>query len=101
MFLPAKGKTASIEKNHEKAVIFCNPNGGLYELHHFQSDWFKFYTELGCNVFAFNYRGYGRNKGIPSPHANNYDALAIVEYLKTERGITKIAVHGESIGVRS
>ncbi|TMW65694.1 hypothetical protein Poli38472_008336 [Pythium oligandrum] len=79
-------------------MIVGNPNGGLYEFHHFQMEWAKFYTDLDCNVLLFNYRGYGRNAGAPSPWAHNQDALAIVEYLKTKRGIKKIGVHGESIG---
>ncbi|ETL45719.1 hypothetical protein L916_04250 [Phytophthora nicotianae] len=80
-------------------VILCNPNGGLYELHHLQMDWIKFYTsELDCHVLVYNYRGYGRCKGSPSPQMHNLDGIAIVNYLKSERGINKIAVHGESIG---
>ncbi|GMF12633.1 unnamed protein product [Phytophthora lilii] len=80
-------------------VILCNPNGGLYEFHHLQMDWIKFYTsDLDCHVLVYNYRGYGRCKGSPSPGMHNLDGLAIVNYLKSERGIKKIAVHGESIG---
>ncbi|KAI9907653.1 hypothetical protein PsorP6_003171 [Peronosclerospora sorghi] len=80
-------------------VILCNPNGGLYEFHHLQMDWIKFYTEdVDCHVLVYNYRGYGRCKGSPSPTLHNLDAMAIIEYLKTERGMECIAVHGESIG---
>ncbi|KAE9027796.1 hypothetical protein PR003_g10432 [Phytophthora rubi] len=80
-------------------VILCNPNGGLYEFHHLQMDWIKFYTtDLDCHVLVFNYRGYGRCKGSPSPEMHNLDGLAIVNYLMSERGLKKIAVHGESIG---
>ncbi|KAG7392571.1 hypothetical protein PHYBOEH_006337 [Phytophthora boehmeriae] len=80
-------------------VMLCNPNGGLYEFHHLQMDWIKFYTsDLDCHVLVYNYRGYGRCKGSPSPQMHNLDGLAIVNYLKSERGIKRIAVHGESIG---
>jgi len=80
-------------------VILCNPNGGLYEFHHLQMDWIKFYTsDLDCHVLVYNYRGYGRCKGSPSPQMHNLDGIAIVNYLKSERGIKRIAVHGESIG---
>lgn len=96
MFLPAKSGV----DGDRPAVIICNPNGGLYEFHHLQMDWIKFYTDLDCHVLVYNYRGYGRNKGKPSPGEHNLDGLAIVEYLKTQRGVGKIAVHGESIGVR-
>eukprot|EP00644_Phytophthora_capsici_P001750 jgi/Phyca11/15561/fgenesh1_pg.PHYCAscaffold_14_\ len=80
-------------------IILCNPNGGLYELHHLQMDWIKFYTsELDCHVLVYNYRGYGRCKGSPSPAMHNLDGIAIVNYLHTERNLKRIAVHGESIG---
>ncbi|KAG9402612.1 hypothetical protein AC1031_007219 [Aphanomyces cochlioides] len=95
MFIPGLG--LSHENNTGRTVLLCNPNCGLYEFHHFQSDWIQFYTKFGINVFVFNYRGYGRCKGYPSPHANNMDGMAIIEHLKS-RGITRIAVHGESIG---
>lgn len=94
MFIPAAGGFA-VDK---PAVILCNPNGGLYEFHHFQMDWVKFYTDLECHVLLFNYRGYGRSKGTPSPWAHNLDAMALVDFLQTRKGITKIGVHGESIG---
>ncbi|CAI5721662.1 unnamed protein product [Hyaloperonospora brassicae] len=80
-------------------VMLCNPNGGLYEFHHLHMDWIRFYTaHLDCHVLVYNYRGYGRCKGSPSPAMHNFDGLAIVSYLKTERGFGQIAVHGESLG---
>ncbi|KAF0690203.1 Aste57867_18394 [Aphanomyces stellatus] len=96
MFIPGLG-LPNTHANTERTVLLCNPNCGLYEFHHFQSDWIQFYTKYGVNVFVFNYRGYGRCKGYPSPSANNMDGMAVVAHLKA-RGITRLAVHGESIG---
>ncbi|KAF4034295.1 alpha/beta hydrolase fold [Phytophthora infestans] len=97
MLIPAA--TSGRDAVDRPVVVLCNPNGGLYELHHLQMDWIKFYTsELDCHVLVFNYRGYGRCKGSPSPAMHNLDGIAIVNYLKSERGFKKIAVHGESIG---
>lgn len=94
------GRTSTaVNDTERRAVIICNPNGGLYEFHHLQMDWIQFYTSLGCHVLVYNYRGYGRNAGSPSPLDHNRDGLAIVNFLKTQRGMAKIAVHGESIGV--
>lgn len=101
MFIPARTSSNASSQSDHPAVILCNPNGGLYEFHHLQMDWIKFYTDMGCHLLVFNYRGYGRNLGTPSPWAHNLDALALVEYLKVTRGIKRIAVHGESIGVRT
>ena len=42
------------------AVIFCNPNAGLYECANMSpksSDWITFYQSLGFQVVLFNYRG--------------------------------------------
>lgn len=33
----------------------------------------SFYTSVGCDVFLFNYRGYGRSGGRSSPAAINRD----------------------------
>ena len=78
MFIPGNGLQNDLD-NKDRTVILCNPNAGLYEFHHFQADWIQFYTQLGCNVFVFNYRGYGRNKGYPSPLANNLDGMLSVK----------------------
>ncbi|ETW02222.1 hypothetical protein, variant 1 [Aphanomyces invadans] len=97
MFLPGHGMSNE-STNTGRTVVLCNPNCGLYEFHHFQSDWIPFYTSRGINVCVFNYRGYGRCRGYPSPHVNNMDGMAMVHHLRVVRGIARLAVHGESIG---
>ncbi|ETV83742.1 hypothetical protein, variant 2 [Aphanomyces astaci] len=97
MFLPGHGHS-NASSNNGRTVLLCNPNCGLYEFHHFQSDWIPFYTNHGINVCVFNYRGYGRCQGYPSPHANNVDGMAMVRHLQVVQGVTRLAVHGESIG---
>lgn len=63
-----------------KAVMYCNPNAGLIEVAAGMSvnggnvptadpesshddTWIDYYTELGIDVFIFNYAGYGRSFG--------------------------------------
>lgn len=58
----------------------------------------SFYTSCGCDVFLFNYRGYGRSGGNASPGNINGDVREVVEYLREQAGVTRLAVHGESIG---
>ncbi|DBA05262.1 TPA: hypothetical protein N0F65_007424 [Lagenidium giganteum] len=94
MFIPAKTGFST----DKPVMLLCNPNGCLYEFHHLQMDWIRFYTHLNCHVMLFNYRGYGRTKGEPSANLHNLDALAIVNYLRDQRGLKQIGVHGESIG---
>lgn len=94
-----KGPPNAPKPSHpdKRTVLICNPNAGLYELHHFQSDWIMFYTRLGFDVFIYNYRGYARSTGTPSPQGNNADGEAVIAHLRAT-GVQLIAVHGESIG---
>lgn len=62
------------------------------------ADWIDFYKNLGMQVVFFNYRGYGRSGGTPSPAANCRDCLALVRHLKGVLGVKRIVMHGESIG---
>jgi fermentation-respiration switch protein FrsA (DUF1100 family) len=32
-----------------------------------ETDWVTFYKSLGCDVLLYNYRGFGRSGGTPSP----------------------------------
>lgn len=79
-------------------MLFCNPNGGFYEFSNYQSEWLEFYTRAGVNIVLWNYRGYGRTKGRPTPTRLKQDGVAIAEYLKRVRGVERLGVHGESMG---
>jgi hypothetical protein len=79
-------------------IIFCNPNAGLYEFAYYQSEWLDYYISLGINVFLWNYRGYGRSGGSPSPENLKQDGQAVVEYLRNTKNARILGVHGESLG---
>lgn len=79
-------------------VIFWNPNGAFYETFVYDGAWFDFYSELGFNIFLWNYRGYGRSRGQISPSAIVSDANELVTKLKLTRGIGKLLIHGISLG---
>jgi pimeloyl-ACP methyl ester carboxylesterase len=55
---------------------------------------------LGYNVFAFDYRGFGRNRGRPSESGVYEDALTAYQYLVHERGVpaSRIVLAGRSLG---
>jgi uncharacterized protein len=55
------------------------------------------WLELGVNVLAFDYRGYGRSQGRPSEEGTYLDAQAASQWLR-DKGITQILAHGESLG---
>ena len=56
--------------------------------------------QLGLNLFAFDYRGYGESDGTPSEHGLYRDADAAYRYLREELGVPpeQIIVFGHSLG---
>ena len=80
------------------AVLLCGPNAGLYEYAHRQGEWLELYLSLGCDVILWNYPGYGRSSGFPSPSRLASDAHLLVSFLRHELGVQQVFVHGESIG---
>ncbi|KAH8046537.1 hypothetical protein JL722_13596 [Aureococcus anophagefferens] len=83
-------------------VLFFSPNAVLYESFGMApvdgAGWVATYARLGLQVVVWNLRGYGRTKGAPHPRRNADDALAVVAYLRDRCGVTKLVLHGESIG---
>ena len=54
--------------------------------------------ESGISVFLWNYRGYGRSQGKANIERIKKDGEVIVNYLRTQKLVTKLGVHGESLG---
>ncbi|HEV8455599.1 MAG TPA: alpha/beta hydrolase [Gemmatimonadales bacterium] len=56
--------------------------------------------ELGLNLLAFDYRGYGESGGAPSEAGLYRDADAAYRYLTDQRGVpaSRIVVFGHSLG---
>lgn len=80
------------------AVLLCGGNGFVYECGLYMSDSLQYYLQKGLSVMMWNYRGYGRTLGWPSPAALTKDGLKVAEYILQVRNITKLMVHGESMG---
>lgn len=79
-------------------MIYCNPNAGYYEFSYYRSEWFEFYYELGINLVLWNYRGYGRSQGRPGLKNLLRDGGEIFKYLREQKGVKVIGIHGESLG---
>lgn len=60
----------------------------------------KFYTRLGINLLALDYRGYGRSEGLPSEEGLYLDADAAYRHLVEERRLQPgdIIILGRSLG---
>lgn len=59
------------------------------------------YHRLGLNAFLFDYRGYGRSRGIPTEQGTYRDARAAFEVVRARYGDTEappVVVHGVSLG---
>ena len=89
-WIPAEGAAGSL--------IFCHGNGGnlsgrIHFLHALHG--------LGLNVFAFDYRGYGKSRGYPSEKGTYLDALAAYEVVRNKHGDKEeppVLVFGRSLG---
>lgn len=79
-------------------VLFCHGNGG--NISHRISK-IEILSQLGLDVFIFDYRGFGRSKGIPSEKGVYLDAEAACDYLTKDKKISAddIIAYGESLGV--
>lgn len=85
-------------------VIFFNPNASVYETSVVYEDKISsFYLPKGFNVFLWNYRGYGRSTGSPTPENLLNDGKVIVDYVLKHTGMDyasdkKLILHGHSLG---
>ena len=81
-------------------VLYCPPNGGLYETMALEPKDEKLghYTALGFEVCLFNYRGFCRSDGVPDPDRVKRDGVSVANHLRRERGVTNLIVHGVSMG---
>jgi hypothetical protein len=77
-------------------VLFCHGNAGNVS-HRLQK--INFFNQLGCNVFIFDYRGYGKSQGRPSEDGFYLDAKSAYDYLLS-RSINPSGIigYGESLG---
>lgn len=89
-FVPAKGARRG-------TVLFCHGNAGNISS---ESIPIKLYTEIGFDIFLFDYRGFGKSEGTPDEKGTTLDADAAWEHLVKTRGIppAEIVILGRSFG---
>ncbi len=83
-------------KDVRYTILFSHGNAGNIS-HRLEK--LKFFHDLGCNVFIFDYRGYGKSKGKPYEQGFYRDIQGAYNYLLS-RGVKseQIIGYGESIG---
>jgi pimeloyl-ACP methyl ester carboxylesterase len=85
-----------IEFNSKNLLLFCNPNGMIYQL--FTPDKFLPFLEGGCDILLWNYRGYGGSSGYPTFKNAKTDALELFDYAKKKYiNYNKFGVYGYSV----
>jgi hypothetical protein len=85
---------------HDKArgtVLYCHGNSGSLGS---QIDTLRRLRRLRCNLFAFDYRGYGRSEGKPHESGLYRDVRAAYRHLTEELGIdsAELMLFGHSLG---
>ncbi len=81
----------------DRTVLYFGGNGFVLETsYHIITSILK----QNVDLLVFNYRGYGRNKGVPTIEGIKSDALAAYDYLVDEKNIRtdNIILHGHSMG---
>ena len=91
LLLPAEGEA-------EYWILFCPPSGRT--IHGTVRRHLESLRAAGFNVFAFDYRGFGRNPGSPSETGLYEDALTAYRHLTIELGVAphRIILAGRSLG---
>jgi fermentation-respiration switch protein FrsA (DUF1100 family) len=80
-------------------ILFCQPAGASTQVQLIQ-DHLKELWELGYDVFAFDYRGFGASDGTPTEEGLYADATAAYEHLtRVERvPASRLILAGRSLG---
>ena len=99
VYKKADNNTKNIKKensNNKNLVIFCNPNGMIYQL--YTPEKFLFLLEGGSDILLWNYRGYGYSTGYPTFKNAKTDVVELFDYIKKKNLYKKYGAYGYSVG---
>jgi len=83
------------DNNSERIIIYCHGNyGNMSYYPHLP----LIAKRLGISLLMFDYRGFGKTKGIPSTETIKEDGLEVYQWIKQYYSEDKIIVWGESLG---
>lgn len=88
-FIPAKDSFATI--------LYCHGNAG--NISH-RIEIAQMFNQRKMNFFIFDYRGFGKSKGIPTEKGTYLDAEAAYHFLIDKKDIdpSRVVIYGKSIG---
>jgi pimeloyl-ACP methyl ester carboxylesterase len=80
-------------------ILFCPPAGASTQVRRIQGQLHQLW-DFGYNVFAFDYRGFGDNAGMPTEEGLYADATAAFEHLTQGEGVSasQVILAGRSLG---
>lgn len=111
--IPDSMRSQIVMTSQDKKIYgyFIRSNGGnprftiLYNhgnKHHLQEYWDRaeYLYQTGCNVFIYDYQGFGMSEGTPSEDGFYSDARAAYAYIRSRADVdsTKIVFYGFSLG---
>lgn len=83
------------EKPAKGTVLHFHGNAQNISSHFINVVWL---TELGYDVYVFDYRGYGLSTGKPSPRGTIDDGKAFIRYVQAQNPVRPVAVVAQSLG---
>ncbi len=80
-------------------LLICHGNYGNIGFGQ-RPEFYAFMRDLGINLFAFDYRGYGASTGTPDETGVYADARAAYDYLSRQRAVpaSRLVIFGHSLG---
>ncbi len=80
-------------------ILFCPPSAGSINRARLQGQLLQL-REFGYNVFAFDYRGFGHNQGVPTEAGLYEDAQTAYRHLTKVLGVPadRVILAGQSLG---
>lgn len=83
------------KKSPRAILVFYHGNGENLSSHYIALMWV---LRHGYDFFIFDYRGYGRSEGTPSPEGTVHDGEAALRWVKARFPKEKIVIFGQSLG---
>lgn len=85
----------SADQEAKAIIVFYHGNAENMTSHYANVRWL---LEHGYDLFTFDYQGYGRSEGSPSPEGTVADGEAALEWASSRFPKTPIVIFGQSLG---
>ncbi|CAD7931212.1 unnamed protein product [Amoebophrya sp. A25] len=94
-WMPAGASGATAARN-APTILFCHANAGNIGMR--LPNFADLVRKTGCNVLAFDYRGFGKSEGSPTEAGLIQDGLVCLKTLREKFDIAETFLFGRSLG---